>query len=89
MVGEIIKNQNGKQYVVLAKISEDRALIHGGNDYVVIDDLNYFRVTGSWGNGKYFPCFNAEEDSYRMLRRALHYLKHYTYIQDEEQEEEY
>lgn len=81
-IGKIIPNANGKNYVILA-VDGDSAVVQGGFDYVVIRDLSYFEETGSWGSGKYFPCFD-DKDSYCMLRQALHYMKHYSYIEDEE-----
>lgn len=86
-IGKIIPNANGKNYVILA-VDGDSAVVQGGFDYVVIRDLSYFEETGSWGSGKYFPCFD-DKDSYRMLRQALHYMKHYSYIEDEEEDNDY
>lgn len=76
MIGKKIENRNGKQYFVIAQIDDDRALLYGDPDYVVIDSLTYFQETGSWCNGKYFPCFNNNLDSYKTLKEALYYLKH-------------
>ncbi len=76
-IGKIIPNANGNNYVVLA-VEGDSALLHGGHDFVVIRDLSYFEQSGSWGSGKYFPCF-TEEDSYKMLSYALYYFRHYCY----------
>ena len=88
MVGEIIKNQNGKDYVVIAQVGEDKALLHGGHDYVVINNLSYFRVTRSWCGGTYFPCFNDSKDSYSVLSNALTYFKSICFV-EEDLEEEY
>lgn len=77
-VGKKVLNKNGKEYTILA-IDGDSAVLHGGHDFVVIRDLSYFIENGSWGGGKYFPCFN-EEDSYKMLRMSLHYLKYREYL---------
>ena len=85
-IGKIIPNANGKNYVILA-VKGNSAVVQGGFDYVVIRDLNYFEQSGSWSSGKYFPCFD-DKDSYRMLRQALHYMKHYSYIEDEEENDE-
>lgn len=76
-VGKQIQNQNGKTYTVLA-VKDDRALLVGGWDYVVIDDLTCFINSGSWGNGRYFPFFE-DKNSIDMLDRALYYLNNYTY----------
>mgnify|MGYP003298075415 CR=1 FL=1 len=40
-VGKVIKNNNGTNYTVLA-VMGNRALLHGGFDFVVIDELDYF-----------------------------------------------
>ena len=85
-IGKNIPNANGKNYVILA-VDGNSAVVQGGFDYVVIRDLDYFEQSGSWGNGKYFPCFD-DKDSYRMLRQALYYMKHYSYIEDEEENDE-
>ena len=76
-VGKQIKNQNGKVYTVLA-VRGERALLVGGWDYVVINDLSYFEETGSWGNGKYFPFF-VDEDSAKILDVAFYYFNTYSY----------
>lgn len=76
-VGKVVKNNNGTYYTILA-VMGNRALLHGGFDFVVIDELDYFEESGSWGNGKYFPCF-VEEDSYKMLTYALYYFRHRCY----------
>ena len=90
-VGKQIQNQNGKVYTVLACRGE-RALLVGGWDYVVINDLSYFMESGSWGGGKYFPFFE-DEKSADMLDHALYYFNNREYGQytvrgtDEEDEE--
>ena len=76
-VGKQIKNNNGKVYTVLA-VKGERALLVGGWDYVVINDLSYFEETGSWGGGKYFPFF-VDEDSSKMLDVAFYYFNNYEY----------
>lgn len=76
-IGKIIHNANGKNYVILA-VDGNSAVVQGGFDYVVIRDLDYFEQSGSWGNGKYFHCFD-DKDSYKMLNFALYYMKHYCY----------
>ena len=78
-VGKQIQNQNGKVYTILACKGE-RALLVGGWDYVVIDDLSYFEETGSWGGGKYFPFFE-DSRSIEMLDRALYYFNNRSYGQ--------
>lgn len=85
-VGKRVLNKNGIEYTILA-IHDDGAVLHGGHDFVVIRDLSYFVENGSWGGGKYFPCFN-EEDSYKMLRMSLHYLKYREYLVLDEEENE-
>ena len=89
-VGKQIQNQNGKVYTVLACKGE-RALLVGGWDYVVIDDLSYFMESGSWGGGKYFPFFE-DENSTEMLAKAFYYFNNYTYgsyiSKDEDEDEE-
>lgn len=86
MVGKSILNQNGKSYVVIAQMGKDRALLHGGHDYVVINDLSYFKSTGNWSGGTYFPCFNNEKDSYRALYRALYFFKNRDFLNENEEE---
>ena len=76
-VGKQIQNQNGKIYTVLACKGE-RALLVGGWDYVVIDDLNYFMESGNWGGGKYFPFFE-DDKSIEMLNQAFYYFNNYEY----------
>ena len=78
-VGKQITNQNGLVYTVIA-CKEDRALLVGGHDYVVIRDLSYFMETGNWGGGKYFPFFE-DNNSATMLNRALYYFDNYDYGQ--------
>ena len=87
-VGKQIQNQNGKVYTVLACKGE-RALLVGGWDYVVIDDLSYFMENGSWGGGKYFPFFE-DARSVDMLDHALYYFNNFDYgrYQAEEQDNE-
>lgn len=79
-IGKIISNVNGKNYMILA-VEGDSALLHGGHDFVVIRDLSCFEQCGSWGNGKYFPCFD-DKDSYKILSFALYYMKHCCYPPD-------
>lgn len=76
-VGKQIKNANGYTYTVLAAKGE-RALIVGGWDYVVIDDLSYFESSGYWGGGEYFPFF-TDNRSAEALDRALYYFINYDY----------
>ena len=71
-IGKVISNKNGKDYTLLA-MKGDRALLHGGFDYVVIEELEYFEKTGYWGNCKYFPCFE-DETSGKQLKKALLYF---------------
>ena len=71
-IGKIIPNANGKNYVILA-VDGNSAVVQGGFDYVVIRDLDYFEQSGSWGNGKYFPCFE-DETSGKQLKKALLYF---------------
>ena len=78
-VGKQIQNQNGKVYTVLA-CKDDRALLVGGWDYVVINNLSYFEKTGSWSEGRYFPFF-VDEDSAKMLDVAFYYFNNYEYGQ--------
>ena len=81
-VGKTIKNNNGKEYRVIAlnKNNKDRALLQGGNDFVIIDDLSYFQQKGSWGGGEYYPCFNDEDSSHTLLTA----LKQLNYNEEEE-----
>lgn len=80
-VGKQVKNENGKVYTILA-VKGGRALIVGGWDYIVIDDLECFRQTGAWGNGKYFPFFE-DRRSTQTLERALYYFTHGKYKPEE------
>lgn len=86
-VGKQINNNNGKTYTVLA-VRGDRALLVGGWDYVVINDLSYFEETGSWSGGKYFPFF-VDEDSAKMLDVAFYYFNEYKlgYYTDRKEDE--
>ena len=77
-IGKTFKCQNGKDYTILVQRG-DRALLIGGQDFVVIDDLSYFVKTGSWGNGTYFPHFYEEERSYTSLDKALYYFENRDY----------
>lgn len=85
-VGKQIQNGNGYVYTVLA-VNEDRALLVGGHDYVVINDLKYFEESGHWGNGTYFPFFE-DSNSTKMLDRALYYFKNYNYKPYDEEDED-
>ena len=76
-VGKQITNSNGTIYTVIA-CKNDRALLVGGWDYVIISDLNYFESTGSWGSGKYFPFFE-DDNSISTLDQALYYFNNYEY----------
>lgn len=76
-IGKQIQNNNGKLYTVIA-CRGDRALLVGGHDYVVISDLSYFVESGSWGGGKYFPCFD-DDTSGEVICRALYYFNTYEY----------
>lgn len=86
-VGKTLINANGKEYVVLAQNGE-RALLMGGQDFVVINDISYFAESGSWGGGKYFPHFYDESQSVKSLDRALYFFNHYYYGEYEKDEEE-
>jgi hypothetical protein len=82
-VGKIIKNNNGTEYKVISvcKNDKERALLHGGYDFVVINDLSCFEEVGSWSGGKYFPCFSDEDSTYTLFS-ALKYLN-YGNIEDD------
>ena len=86
-VGKSIMNANGKEYMVLAQIGE-REVLMGGQDFVVINDISYFAESGSWGGGKYFPHFYAENQSVKSLDMALYFFNHYCYGKYEKDEEE-
>ena len=67
-----IQNNNGILYTIVCQ-QDEKAILLGGNDYVVIEDLSNFRKLHSWGGGKYFPHF--KEDSIGALQDALNYFR--------------
>ena len=69
-IGKTIKNNNGKEYKIIL-VKDNKALLHGGYDFVVINDLDHFEEFGCWHGGNYFPCFD-DEDSYDALMSAIH-----------------
>lgn len=71
--GKQIKNVNGKTYTVLAT-NGNKAVLVGGNDFVVITDLQGFVNNGSWSCGSYFPFF-YDENSETALTEALEFYR--------------
>ena len=71
--GKQIKNVNGKTYTVLAT-NGNKAILVGGNDFVVITDLQRFIDTCSWSCGNYFPFF-YDENSEIGLTEALEFYR--------------
>lgn len=76
-VGKQIQNKNGNIYTVIA-LKNNRALLVGGHDYVVIEDFDHFEIHGVWGNGTYFPWFK-DENSEDALNEAFYYFKNFSY----------
>lgn len=71
--GKQIKNANGKTYTVIVTNGK-KAILVGGNDFVVITDLQSFIDTGSWSCGSYFPFF-YDENSETALVEAFDFYK--------------
>lgn len=69
--GTQLKCNNGKTYTVIS-CEGNKALLVGGWDYVVINELDLLERTGSWGNGKYFPFF--EDGNTEALMDAVNYF---------------
>lgn len=69
-----ITNNNGMLYTVICQ-NGDKAILLGGNDYVVIQDLSNFRKLHTWCGGEYFPHFNDLRNNISALNDALEYFK--------------
>lgn len=69
--GTQLKCNNGKTYTVII-CKGNKALLVGGWDYVVINELDMLEKTGAWGNGKYFPFF--EDGNTDALKDAVNYF---------------
>ena len=82
-LGWQIKNNNGVLYTVICQ-NNDCAILLGGNDYVVIQDLTNFRKLHTWNGGKYFPHFNDPKTNILALNDALEYFKLLVGFDDEE-----
>ena len=81
VIGKQYLNNNGKDYTLLAVVDK-RALLFGGNDYVVIDNIEGFIQNGCWSGGVYFPCWDAS-GSILALKKAFYYLENREFLTED------